>query len=96
MAGDIEQKIVFGITPNPDERGTATLLIGIPAAAWEYMKDGKTHHFDLTSIGVPLQIMLYGAATHDEAMKHIEAHNRRLGVAMLDERRRDFSIKPKR
>jgi hypothetical protein len=36
-------------------------LLGVPAGAWDYMKDGKTHHFDLTNIGVPFKLM-FGAA----------------------------------
>jgi hypothetical protein len=93
---DINQKIVFGLSPSPEHLGPGTvLLIGIPAAAWEYMKDGKTHHFDLSTAGVPIQIMLYGAADHDAAKAAIDKHNASLGVPTLDERRRDFSIKPK-
>ena len=95
MRKNLDEKVVFGITPNPDAPGTATILIGIPAAAWDYMKDGKTHHFDLTSVGVPIQITLYGAETHDAALKLIEEHNRRQGMPYLDERRRDFSMRTK-
>lgn len=91
---EIEQKIVFAMAP-PDARGTATVLLGIPKAAWEYMKDGKTHHFDLTRIGLPVQLMLYGAEDHDAALKAIEGALAVRGVAYDDRRREDFSIKPK-
>jgi hypothetical protein len=92
VSGNIEEKLVFGISPT--DTG-ADLLLGIPAGAWEYMKDGKTHHLDLSRLGIPIRIILYGAATHDAAMKHVEEHNRSLGLPILDERRTDFGIKPK-
>ncbi len=44
------------------------VIIGIPAQAWEYMKGGKTHHFDFTGIGVPVKLIMYGAESHDAAM----------------------------
>lgn len=37
-----------------------TIVIGIPEAAWDYMKDGKTHHFTFVSEGIPVQLMLFG------------------------------------
>jgi hypothetical protein len=94
MAGNIEEKIVFGLSPSPGGDGVM-LLLGVPKGAWEYMKDGKTHHFDLSSVGVPIKLIMYGAETHDAAIKVIEEHNRSQGIAHLDERRRDFSIKDK-
>ena len=52
---DKDQKCVFAITEDKQ-----TVLLGIPIAAWEYMKDGKTHTFDLTSLGIPVKIILFG------------------------------------
>lgn len=93
MAQNIDERIVFGVSPR--DEGGADLLLGIPRGAWEYCKDGKTHTLDLSSIGIPIRLMLYGAESHDAAVRVIEEHNKKLGVAILDERRRDFSIKPK-
>lgn len=89
---DIKNKIVFALVP-PDERGTVMLLLGVPEAAWEYMKDGKTHTFDMTALGLPLQLMLYGAKDHDAAKQVIDDYNATRGIAALDARREDFSIK---
>ena len=89
----IERKIVFGVAP-PDRRGTATIMIGVPAGAWDHMKDGNTHHFDLTRVGLPTQFVLFGAETHDAAMKLIEQGAREAGAAYLDLRREDFGIAP--
>lgn len=90
---DTEHKIVFGVS-GPDARGTVTLLVGVPEAAWDYMKDGKTHHFDLTRTGLPIQLMLYGAKDHDAAMKVMEDAMAIRGVPYDDRRREDFSIQP--
>jgi hypothetical protein len=75
--------------------GVPVLLVGVPAGAWEYMKDGKTHHFDLTRIGIPIKMMFFGAADHGAAMKLMEDAQRASNTPALDLRREDFSIKPR-
>jgi hypothetical protein len=90
----IEEKMVFGVSPG-DGDGIPLVLLDIPKGAWEHMKDGKTHTFDLTKIGMPIKIMLYGADDHAAAMKMIEVHLAERGVPYIDARRDDFSIKPK-
>jgi hypothetical protein len=91
----IEEKIVFAVSPDGQGDGVPMLILGVPAAAWEYMKDGKTHNFDLTKIGVPLKLVLFGADSHDAAMKVLQDDLKARGEPYLDERRRDFSIEPK-
>jgi hypothetical protein len=91
----LEEKMVFGLVPTGDGDGVPWLLLGIPAAAWEHMKDGKSHTFDLTKLGLPVKILLYGAADHDAAAKIIQDVCKSGGIALLDQRRDDFSIKPK-
>ena len=93
MAGNIEQKIVFAISPKGTGDGVPLLIMGVPAGAWDYMKDGKTHHFDLTKAGLPVKLVLFGAESHDAAMKVIADGAAARNEAYLDERRRDFSIK---
>src|SRR4051794_3763727 len=92
MARNIEEKLVFGFAPPADATKPATLLLGVPRAAWEYMKDGKTHTLDLTKIGLPIQLILYGADSHDTALRVIQEHNRRQGIPYLDERQKGFGI----
>lgn len=91
MSRNIEEKIVFAVGPSAS--GKPVLLFGIPKAAWDYMKDGKTHTFDLTSLGIPVQMIMYGADNHSAALKVIEDHCKHNNVPLLDERRRDFSVK---
>lgn len=65
-------KPLFGIDIATREGdGTPVVVIGIPLAAWERMKDGKTTTFDLTKAGVPCQIVLFGCDDHDDAMKKL-------------------------
>ena len=69
------------------------VLLGVPTAAWEYMKDGQTHTLDLLKLGVPIRIILYGGPDHEAVRKVIDAHNRSLGiVGVRDLSREDFSI----
>lgn len=95
MSTDIEQKIVFAISPQGQGDGVPVIILGIPRGAWEYMRDGKTHNFDLTKVGVPVKIIAYGASTHAAAMKMIEGHIAGRGEAYLNKMNEDFSIKPK-
>lgn len=88
MSRNIEEKVVFGVSPGSEPM----ILLGVPKGAWDYMKDGKTHTFDLTKIGLPIKIVMYGAKDHAAAMKMIEGHLKDKGQPYLDERRRDFSI----
>jgi hypothetical protein len=89
MPQDAEDKIVFALAPDTD---APLVLLGIPSGAWEHMKNGQTHTFDLTKLGLPLKLMLYGAADHTAAMKMIEAHLSDRDLTMLDLRRENFAI----
>ena len=86
---DEEKKIVFAVAKHGDE---PLLLLGIPAAAWEHMKDGKTHHFDLTKAGLPLKLIVFGGESRAEMQAIIEEHNRRQGLATLYQPGKDFGI----
>ena len=92
MSRNIEEKMVFGLST--DDKGTPSVLLGIPKGAWEYMKDGMTHTFDLSSVGVNVKLMLFGAENHDAAMKLLTDSFHAAGKPVLDERLKDFSIKP--
>lgn len=87
----VEQKVVFAAGPMPD--APPLLMFGIPEGAWEYMKNGKTHTFDLNNVGLPIQIMMYGGKDHDEVMNVIKEHNKKINQPYLDMRNKDFSIK---
>lgn len=63
-----EEQMVFSVSYEGQGDGVPVVIIGMPAQAWEYMKDGKTHHFDFTNIGVPVKLMMFGAESHDAAM----------------------------
>ncbi len=88
----IQEKIVFGYSPPPGPDGKATIMIGIPRGAWEYMREGKTHQVDLDRVGIPLQFVLYGAKDHETAMQAIEDFIAGEGQSFEDRRREDFSI----
>ena len=90
----IDQRIMFAVCPDGQGDGVPMLLIGVPIGAWQYMRDGKTHNLDLTSIGIPLKLMMFGAKDHDTCKAVVEAHNKMIGNAALDMRNKDFSIQP--
>ena len=90
MSGIRENQVLF--LKSETEDGVPLITLGITRAAWVYMKDGKTHTFDLTKAGVSLRLVLFGAKDHADAMKAIETSAKERGIPILDERRRDFSI----
>lgn len=90
-----EQKLVFAVGPDGQGDGVPLILVGVSAAAWAYMSDGKTHHCDLSGIGLPIKLMLFGGADRADIVKTIEAFNTRRGLASLHLPQRDFGIKPR-
>lgn len=94
MPTDIEKRLVFAIGPVQGDPHPM-LIIGIPKGCWEHMKDGKTSHLDLSSIGIPVKLMMFGADSHDACMKMIQQCAAQQNIAILDKRRDDFSMKDK-
>lgn len=90
-----DDKIAFALSPAGQGDGVPVLILGVPTGAWEYMKDGKTHTFDLSRVGLPIKLVLFGAENHDAAMKVLNQAMSERGQAYLDMRRDDFSIQPK-
>lgn len=92
---DIEEKMVFAISPEGQGDGVPVLLVGVPKGAWQYMRNGKTHTFDLTSAGLPVKLVLFGGRDHADVMRHVNEAMKMTNTPYLDQRRTDFSIKPK-
>jgi hypothetical protein len=89
-------RIVFVISGPAlgDATDTTTVIMGIPRDAWEYMKDGKTHHFDISRFGVPCKIVLFGGDTFESVVKDLEDVNKARGFGPLRKRfEEDFGIK---
>lgn len=93
MVKTTEDKIVFAISPGSGD-GVPVVIVGIPVGAWDYMREGKTNHFDLTKVGLKCKFVMFGAATHDAALRALQAGASARGQPLLDERRTDFSIQP--
>lgn len=87
---NIEQRPVFAVAP-ADETGVVTLIVGIPRAAWVYMKDGRTTHFELTRVGLPLRVVLFGNRDHAAVMADLNASMAAQDLAYDDRRRDDWS-----
>lgn len=89
MAKKLDEKIIFALAHT--ETGPI-LTLGISTAAWEYMKDGMAHTFDLSSAGFPVKLMLFGAPSHEAALQTIKDAAAQNDVPMLDRRHKDWSI----
>ena len=66
------EQAVFGLGNQPD--GSHVAVIGIHEKAWEHMRDGQTHTFDLRSLGYPVQIILFGAKDQSTAIRLMTDH----------------------
>lgn len=44
------------------------VLVGLSEAAWDYMRGGLCHDFDLTKIGINAKLVIFRAKTRKEAM----------------------------
>lgn len=90
-----KKNMVFAVGPgNNDE---TFIMLGVSKAAWDHMKEGMTHTFDLTEvIGQPIKIIVFGAKTQAQCIQVIQQHNESLGNATLIDKESDFSIKPKK
>lgn len=71
LGGDMahEHNVVFGIGEN--QEGRKYLILGVSKEAWLFMKDGQTHTFDMSSLGLPFDVLLFGAPTRQAALNMI-------------------------
>jgi hypothetical protein len=67
MQQEKEKKVAVGLGEAlPGD--VQVLILGVPAGAWEHMKDANTHTFDLRKIGIPLKLVMFGGPTYDEVI----------------------------
>ncbi len=88
------RQVVFGIAKEGQGDGVPVVLLGIPKGAWEWMKDGRTHTFDLTKVGMPIKIIMYGAKNHAQALSMLQQGSNAAGSPVENRLDDDFSIKP--
>ncbi len=71
---DPERTVVFAIAAQGLDFVRPTVVVGIPAAAWEHMLAGNSNSFDLTKFGVPVQIVLFGGPDRDAVVAMLRGH----------------------
>jgi hypothetical protein len=86
-----EEKVLFAISTDHKDQ-TPIVLFAIPTAAWEYMKDGKTHTFDLNKAGLPVRVVLFGGKDSESLLKILKQDLAKQGIRVEDRRSEDFSI----
>lgn len=86
--------VVFAKAETAD--GVPLIILGIHPDAVEYMKDGKTNNFDLTMIGIPVRIMMFGASSQAAALAMVEQAMKaaRPERPFVDATKMDFAIDP--
>ena len=92
MKDDIEKRMVWGIIPTTDGK-PPIIMLGIPQGAWNRLKHHEAQTIDMTRHKIPLRVMVYGGQSHKDCLEVIEKAARSAGIAIIDERRDDHSIK---
>jgi hypothetical protein len=93
--GELEKKMVFAVSASGQNGdGVPVLLLGIPAGAWEHMREGETHTFDLARIGFPVKMMLFGGPSHESVLATVKEVMRGWGVEKVQDLRdtHDFAM----
>lgn len=55
-----DQRVTVAIgEPLDGVQQVPTVILGMPQGAWDFMADGLTHTFDLTKVGVPVQVIIF-------------------------------------
>jgi hypothetical protein len=73
--------------------GTAPVIaIGLTPKAWNNMLGEHTRIFDLSKIGIPIRIMIFGAESVERATEILQNAAKDAGVELEDRRGTDFSI----
>lgn len=73
-----------GYAPDPEKEDKVAVMLGdsqdgeppvvilaMGQAAWDYIKDGKCHQFDLRPVGLCLRMMIAGGATRGQVISDI-------------------------
>jgi len=82
-----EARMIFGIADDPEIPGNRVVVLGISGATWDHIKAGNTCTVDLTRVGLPIQVIVYGGPTQDACRKMLT-----LGPNAIDLGDRDMGI----
>lgn len=94
MAVDKDKQTVFMVGFTPD---ATHMMIGVPQRAWEAMKNGETHAFDLRNIGIPFTLQLFGGEmTRAECTDMVIALCKAQGINISRMEDKDFSFPNKK
>lgn len=67
-----EKQCLFVFKPaDKTADGIPILAFLLPEAAWDYMRNGLGHAFDLTNIGIPLKVVIGRTKDHKTGMAEL-------------------------
>jgi hypothetical protein len=93
MSAKPEEKVIFSLAPASDG-GPPVLLLLMTEASWNYMRNGMSHEFDLTKIGIPVRLTLTGTKSHASAMDMIHKISAAIDIKDLRDVDLAFDQKP--
>jgi hypothetical protein len=83
IGGD-ERLVVVAMGEPVAPGGLPTVILGMPTAAWAHMASGLTHTFDLTSIGVRTQLIIFRGYDRAAVMRQLGRAAESLGAPLAD------------
>ena len=89
--GRLDNQPMFMVSMAKD--GIPFVIIGVPQGATTALERGMGHDFDLTPAGVPIRFSVMYGKDHVDVLTQIEDVAKQLDIPIIDERRKDFSIK---
>lgn len=83
---DREKRVVVGVG-EPLPGAVPSVILGMPPAAWDAMANGKTHTFDLTKVGIPVQIMMFRGDSYEHTVEVMQSGAVAAGAEFIDHRK---------
>ena len=80
----IEQQCIFAV--GEPENGVTTVCFLLPEGAWEYMKSGLGHEFDMTKVGLPVRVVIGRCKSHADGMSMLNTSTETVDLRGMDMR----------
>lgn len=76
MTHNRSEKMLFAFAPaHTNDSNVPVLTFLMPQAAWDYMHGGLCHEFDLTKLGIPIQVVIGRCRDHVDGLEILQTVN---------------------
>lgn len=80
-------KMVIGLgQPMDGTDRPPTVIFGLHPGAWDAMAQGNTQTADLTKVGIPATVLIFRAASYEDAIAQLSRDTFEAGISFRDQR----------